>query len=153
MAGATMLTFVDLAQGGVDRHPALLDWIQSWTLSPLLVPLTPEGWFEEGHGITGGEMDPRGVWSQALCEGPDLLVDTCPSHNCAALEELLRTNLTHIVLIPCLMTLRWRRLFNKVCDFMFVVSPGALLWPSHMYEPLWVGIVLSFIHCRPWSLK
>ena len=22
-----------------------------------------------------------------------------------------------------------------------------------MYKPLWVGIVLPFVHCRPWSLK
>jgi hypothetical protein len=67
MAGADMLTFVDLARGGVDRHPELLDWIRTWTQSPLLVPLTPEGWFEEGHGITGGEMDSRGVWIPRHC--------------------------------------------------------------------------------------
>ncbi len=62
-----MLTFVDLARGGADRHPALLDWIRTWTLSPLFVPFTPERWFEEGHGITGGEMDSRGVLIPRHC--------------------------------------------------------------------------------------
>ena len=159
MAGADMLTFVDLAQGGVDRHPALLDWIRTWTLSPLLVPLTPEGWFEEGHGITGGEMDSRRVWIPRHCtKGRIYLWSPAPAIADAALEELLksrhkRTDLTHIVVIPRLMPPRWPQLFNKVCDFTFVVSPGAAFWPFHMYEPLWVGIVLPFIHCRPWSLK
>ena len=141
MAGADMLTFVDLARGGVDRHPELLDWIRTWTQSPLLVPLTPEGWFEEGHGITGGEMDSRGVWIPRHCtKGRIYLWSPAPAIADAALEELLksrhkRMDLTHIVVIPRLMTPRWRRLFNKVCDFTFVVSPGAAFWPSHMYEP------------------
>ena len=67
MAGADMLTFVDLARGEVDWHPALLDWLRTWTISPLLVPLTPDGWFEEGHGITGGETDSKGVWIPRHC--------------------------------------------------------------------------------------
>ena len=46
----------------------------------------------------------------------------------AALEELLkaqhkRTDTFHLILIPRLMTPRWRRLFNKACDFTFAVSP------------------------------
>ena len=54
MAGEDMLSFVDLAKSGVERHPALLDWIRDWTQIADLEPLTPEGWFEEGRGITGG---------------------------------------------------------------------------------------------------
>ncbi|KAL3800497.1 hypothetical protein ACHAWO_000177 [Cyclotella atomus] len=27
-----------------------------------LEPFTPEGWFERGHGITGGHKDSHGVW-------------------------------------------------------------------------------------------
>ena len=76
----------------------------------------------------------------------------------AALEELLkarhkRTELFHVVVIPRLMTPRWRRLFNKACDFSFIVSPGPPFWPADMFEPLWVGIILPFVPCRPWSLK
>jgi hypothetical protein len=76
----------------------------------------------------------------------------------AALEELLKawhkqTDTFHVVLIQRLMSPRWRRLYNKVCDFTFVVSPGTWFWPHNMFKPLWVGIVLPFVHCRPWSLK
>ncbi len=66
-----------------------------------------------------------------------------------ALEELLKarhkkTDTFHIILIPRLMTPRWRHLFNKVCDFNFVVSPGHSFWPNTMFEPLWVGVLLPF---------
>jgi hypothetical protein len=76
----------------------------------------------------------------------------------AALVELLkarhkRTDLFHVVVIPRLMTPRWRQLFNKACNFSFIVSPGPLFWPVDMFKPQWVGIILPFSHCRPWSLK
>jgi hypothetical protein len=64
-----------------------------------------------------------------------------------------RTDTFHLVAIPRLMAPRWRRLFNKVCDFSFVVSPGTSFWPEGMFEPLWVGIILPFTHHRPWCLK
>ncbi len=51
------------------------------------------------------------------------------------------------------MTPWWQQLFNKACDFTFVVSPGASFWPTDMYEPLWVGILLPFSIHRPWSFK
>jgi hypothetical protein len=44
MSGANILTFVNLAKGGIKRHPPLLSWIQSWTDRSDLKPLTPEGW-------------------------------------------------------------------------------------------------------------
>jgi hypothetical protein len=76
----------------------------------------------------------------------------------AALDELLKlrhkwSDIFHVVVISRLMTPRWRHLFNKASDFLFVVSPGLSFWPTGMFEPLWVGIVLPFAHCRPWLLK
>ena len=62
MAGEDMLNFVDLGKDAIKRHPPLLQWIRSWTERDGLMPLSPEGWYEEGHGITGGEPDKRGVW-------------------------------------------------------------------------------------------
>ena len=53
MAGEDMLTFFDLGRSAVKRHPPLLDWVRTWTGRPSLTPLTPEGWFEEVHGIVG----------------------------------------------------------------------------------------------------
>jgi hypothetical protein len=54
----------------------------------------------------------------------------------AAMEELFksrhkRADLFRVVVIPRLMAPRWRRLFNKVCDFTCVVSPGPSFWPTN----------------------
>ena len=46
-----------LSSGGA--LPPLVDWVRAWTDLPKLEPLTPEGWFEEGHGIRGGYLDKR----------------------------------------------------------------------------------------------
>ena len=161
MAGKDMLEFVNLAKTAVERHDALLAWIQSWTGDPEMRPLSLEGWFEEGHGITGGKKDRggKGVWMPTHCPaGRTFLWAPPPAAADAALEELLkachkRTDLRHVVVIPRLMLPRWRRLFNKACDFTFEVSPGQTFWPDSMFEPLWVGVALPFTHHRPWSLK
>lgn len=159
MAGEDMLSFVDLAKTAIERHPPLLDWIKSWTQLDVLEPLSPEDWYEKGHGIIGGSVDGRGVWiPKHEPKGRLHLWVPPPAAADAALEELLkarhkRSDTYHVVAIPRLVTPRWRRLFNKACDFTFVVPTGTSFWPSNMFEPLWVGVVLPFSHHRPWCLK
>ena len=155
MSGKDMLTFIDLGRSAVEHHPPLVEWVRSWSGRPLLRPLSPEGWFEEGHGIVGGSLDSNGVWMPSYGKGGQMFLWAPPPAIAdAALEELLkarhkRTDMFHVVLIPRLMTPRWRRLFHKACDFSFVLSPGCPYWPSNMFEPLWVGILLPFIKHRP----
>ena len=36
---------------------------------------------------------------------------------------------------------------------MFVASLGVSFWPTDMFEPLWVGIVLPFTRHRLWCFK
>jgi hypothetical protein len=159
MTGRDMLVFVDLAHTAIERHPPLLDWVWTWTKLSKLEPLTPEGWYEEGHGITGGTLDSHKVWIPTHGDKNKLFLwAPQPLIADAALEELLkalhkRTDTFHVVLKPRLMTPRWRRLFNKACDFTFVVSPGYAFWPADMFEPLWVGNVLPFTHHRLWCFK
>ncbi len=68
MAGVDMLTFVDLSQGGIECHPPLLDWVRSWLGRPKLEPLTPAGWFDKGHGISGGALDENKIWIPTHCK-------------------------------------------------------------------------------------
>ncbi len=159
MSGVNTLTFVDLAKGRIERHPPLLSWIWSWMDQSDLKPLMPEGWLQEGHGITSGLPDRRNVWIPTHC-GRDHMYLWAPALAVAdaALEELLksrhkRLDIFHVVVVLRLMAPRWHHLFNKVCDFLFFPSPGLPFWPTGMFEPLWVGIVLPFAHCRPWALK
>ncbi len=118
MSGRDMLSFIDLGRTAVERHPPLLHWVRSWTDRPGLEVLTPEGWFEEGHGITGGSLDRHGVWMPVHEQAGQLhLWAPQPPVADAALEQLLvachkRTDSFHIVLIPRLMTPRWRGSFS-----------------------------------------
>jgi hypothetical protein len=159
MAGQDMLSFVDLAKTALERSPPLLDWIRSWTMNETLEPLTPEEWFTKGHGITGGHSDSHGVWMpDHESSGNIHLWAPQPAVADAMLEELLkarhkRTDTYHVIVVPRLLSPRWRRLFHKVSDLYFVVPAETDYWPSNMFEPLWVGIVLPFVPYRPWQLK
>jgi hypothetical protein len=147
MAGQNMLSFIDLDKTAIHRSKDLLGWVRSWCGVRDIVPLSPEGWFEEGHGIIGGHKDKHGVWmpdhepggKTHLWAPPPAIAD-------AALEELLKarhkqTDTCHVIVIPRLMAPRWRRLFHKVADLSFVVDANVSFWPSNMFEPLFVGIV------------
>ena len=158
MVGEDMLSFVDLAKSAFERSPKLVDWIQSWCLDSNIQPLTPEGWFERGHGIVGGKKDRRGVWiPDHEPSGQTHLWAPPPAAADAALEQLLMarhkcSDTFHIIVVPCLFTPCWWRLFHKVVDVNFSVLPGCEFWPTNMFEPLWVGIVLPFYRHSPWQL-
>lgn len=159
MTGKSMLDFVELSKSAVERYEPLLDWIRNWSDLPCLSPLTAEQWFVEGHGITGGEKNADGIWMPTHDRPNQTYLWTPPPTVAdAALEQLLtarhkRTDTYHIIAIPRLMAPRWRRLFAKVCDFNCLIPAGSECWPSHMFEPLMLGIVLPFTHHRPWQLK
>ncbi|EJK74326.1 hypothetical protein THAOC_04001, partial [Thalassiosira oceanica] len=119
LRGENMLTFVDLGKSAMERHPPLLNWIRGWTQQQNLNPLTPEEWYREAHGITGGKEDRHGVWIPTHGPGGKLFLWAPPAAAAdAALEELLkarhkRTDTYHVITIPRLMAPRWRKLFNK----------------------------------------
>jgi hypothetical protein len=107
----------------------------------------------------GGHRDNHNVWipdhepagCMHLWAPPPAVAD-------AMLEELLkarhkRTDTYHIVVIPRLMAPRWRRLFFKAVDVHFVVDPGNAFWPIHMFEPLFIGLIMPYVPFRPWCLK
>ena len=77
---------------------------------PKLEALTPEGWYKEGHGITGGKLDGHNVWIPEHEPSNKLhLWALQPPVADAALEELLKAphkwaDTFHVVLIPRLMT-------------------------------------------------
>ncbi len=91
MAGEDMLTFVDLSRSAVERSSSLLGWVHSWTSCPHLQPLTPKGWFEEGHGIMGGVLDRHKVQMPTHCKKDQMFLWASPPVVAdAALEELLK---------------------------------------------------------------
>jgi hypothetical protein len=158
MAGKDMLSFVDLGKSALERSPTLLLWIQSWCLNSSVQPLSPEDRYERGHGILGGTHDKHNVWiPDHEPAGQTHLWAPSPAAADAALEELLkashkRTDTFHIVVIPCLLTPRWRRLFHKAADCCVTVAPGSKFWPTDMFEPLWVAVILPYYRHSPRQL-
>lgn len=162
MAGRDMLAFVPLAEGATMRQPKLIEYVQEWVGAALHTKaniLKVEEWFQEGHGISGGEKGAHGVWIPRHAPNGRVYLWTPPPVIAdVALEECMkaihkRTDAFHIFLIPRLFSPAWLRLFYKFADFMFVIPVGSPLWPHNMHEPLFVGISLPFIRCRPWSLR
>ncbi len=91
-----------------------------------------------------------GQW-KILHLGPSVIADV-------ALEECLkavhkRTDADHIFLIPRLYSPFWLRLFYKLSDFVFHISPGLHYWPASMHKPLFIGISLPLLSRSPWTLR
>ena len=45
-----------------EHSVSLLPWVQTWIGVNNFETLTPEGWFEEGHGLKGGKNNDYGIW-------------------------------------------------------------------------------------------
>jgi hypothetical protein len=161
MAGQDMLSFVDLSLSALIRHRPLLEFVKSWCDPSMGQPivLQAEQWFREGHGIEGGEKNQHGIWLPSharngrcyIWSPPPVIADV-------ALEECLkavhkRTDAFHIFLIPRLYSPLWLRMFYKLSDFVFRLSPGSHYWPHAMHEPLFVGIALPLSSRPPWTFR
>jgi hypothetical protein len=158
LSGQDMLSYVDIAKTAPEQCHPVMDYVRSWA-GLELVELAPAGWFEQGHGITGGRPNKDGIWIPAHApNGRKYVWSPPPIIADVALEEALkathkRSDAFHIFLIPRLCTTRWLRLFYKLCDFTFIVPVSSTHWPEGMHEPLFIGISLPFSRHKPWSLR
>lgn len=151
-----MRDFLELADPAHVHLSTLLSWVWMWTRMPGLEPLTPEEWFVEGHGITGGEKDHNGVWIPFHKKGTFLQM-TPPAAADVALEEIgrakhKRSKNHHIFICPRHMMPQWRRLLYKLYNFVCIIPAGPSFWPQAMHKPLIIGVVLPLIPHRPWEL-
>lgn len=118
LAGHHMLSFVPLHLNALQCQPALLAWVHGWTGQPSLEPLTPEEWFDRGHGHKGGIWRARGQWIPVE-SGVTWLLWTPPTGALdVAVEELLvsrhkRTHLNHVFMVPQLSTHLWHKTLHK----------------------------------------
>jgi hypothetical protein len=141
MAGKDMLDYIDIAKSAPERHPDILDFVQS-LLDDSMIHLTPQDWFFKGHVITGGYRDLRGMWiPHHAPNGRCYLWALPPVIADVALEEAMkaihkRTDATHVFIIPRLCTPIWRRWLHKMADFYWVIPAGSKCWPSSLHEPL-----------------
>ena len=159
--GEDMLSFIDLSRSAVERHTRVLDFVRSW-LDPIVGEskhLKPEEWFQEGHGIIGGEKDANGMWiprhagngKAYIWTPPPVIADVALEECAKAVHK--RTDAYHVFLIPRLYSPLWMRMLYKLSDFVFKLHPGSQHWPSCMHEPLFIGISLPLLNRNPWSVR
>ena len=140
MEGQSFSFFVPLHLNAAERQGASFrHWIHGW-LGNDCAWLEPRDWFTKGH------TQKCNVWCP-----PPAAAD-------AALEQLgqaihKRPYNTHVVVIPRLMTSRWRKLLGKICDLVFTVPLGTEAWSDSQFEPLVVGIYFPLCRHNPWRLR
>lgn len=144
---------VPLAQSPIERCGDLRGWLSDWlgVEEQDLQVATPMDWHYNAHQSDAVTLD---------AESETWIWDLPPAAALYALEELAcaRTKrldlLRGVVLVPGLMTPEWYRRFSKTVDVFFRVPAGtAGVWPSHMHEPLTVGIFLPTFSVQPWDWK
>jgi hypothetical protein len=105
MEGKAFSLFVPLHLNARERQgPSLVKWVHSW-LGNDAKWLTPEAWFSIGHTTKCGIWFPPPVAAAVALEQLGQAIHKC-SFN------------THVVIIPRLMTSRWRKLLGKNCDLV-----------------------------------
>jgi hypothetical protein len=141
MAGLPMISFVPLNLSALERSKELLPWIQSWSQDerPLEV-LAPEDWFNY-HKSEGCYL-----WAP-----PPAAADAAIELMAKSIHK--RFDSTHIMIVPRLMTARWRKLLGKATDVMITIPVGTPVWPACEHEPLILAISFPLISHRPWRLR
>lgn len=137
-----LMQFIPLHLSVLDRQPTpITEWVTYWFGSAGPFDwLQPKDWFHLGH------LSSKCVWTPP------------PAAVSAALEQLAlsvhkRPQHMHLVIIPRLLTMYWRKLLNKICDLVFYVPIGTDLWSTSQFEPLIVGLSLPLCRHPPWKLR
>ena len=76
----------------------------------------------------------------------------------AAIEQLCfarlkRPDTTHLIIIPRLLTARWRKQLSKTADVVLTLPLGPPYWGITQHEPLLLAICFPMIRSSPWRLK
>ena len=161
MKGQSMLSFIPLHLTALERCPKLRGMIEGAVVprdgENEILFLDYEDWFVRGHDIIGGGKNDDGVWMPAYKSGTYVWLPP-PAGAHLAVEQLRRARLkredsTHVVIVPRLMSMEWKRQLFKVSD-LFVELPFDSVWTKQdQHEPLTLAVVFPFLNHRPWQLK
>jgi len=138
MQGTHVLNFVPLHLSATDRSAAMASWLdRSFIHSPLSFKLlTPSDWFTTGHQPGHFIWCPPPAAAEVVVEQ---LAKACHK----------RPQSMHLVLVPKLMTGRWRRRLTRACDGYFVIPIGTDLWQLNQCEGLLMFVCFPFLSHSP----
>jgi hypothetical protein len=116
MTGKRMLDFIPIHKSALERSPGLehkLRLCMEGRFHNRMEVLTPNDWFWRGHDISGMRTNCDGVKMPAY-ESGTMLWAPPPAVARFAIEQLRQARLKrqrscHVMIVPRLMTLEWRR--------------------------------------------
>ena len=136
MAGHDTRDYIPLHLDAFERSPALKEWVCDITqgLDPTF--LTPEGWFE------GADKEGVFVWSPPPCAA-DVVVERL------GVAKHKRPNSLHLVVVPRIMTGRWRKHLSRATDCYFRIKSSDVWNVETEFEPVLVFVSLPFLPHKP----
>jgi hypothetical protein len=141
-AGNSLLDYVPLHSTALERSVNLLPWVRGWYPNPELNVMTPEDWFD-GSGNQSNMK--HCLWAPAPASASVAIEQLCAM-------TLKRTDETHIIIIPRLLTSMWRKRLAKVADVVVTLPLDGPYWGLSQHEPLLLAICFPLIRSSPWKL-
>ena len=136
MGGENMLSFIPLHLTVCERSDSLSMWLTGLSSALNAKILDPKGWFTLAH--TRGDF----IWTPPPAAG-EVIVEQL------GYARLKRPECMHIILIPRLMTGRWRRLLTRGTDF-YCRLMGDDIWNiDTFFEPVLMFVCLPLISHDP----
>jgi hypothetical protein len=136
MQGKPMITYVPLHLTPFERSPKLKGFVEDICSEVNPHFLSPTEWFTKGHSVGTFVWYPPPAAAEVVVEQ-------------LGFARLKRPESMHIVVVPRLMTGRWRRHLGRGTDFYFKVD-WSDIWPlKEHYEPVLIFVCLPYRSHRP----
>jgi hypothetical protein len=136
MQRIAMEQFVPLHLSALDRSSDLRPWLTAAAKGLEPIFLEPEDWFTKGQGLGTFVWHPAPAAAEVVVEQLGKARHKRPSS-------------LHLIVVPRLMTGRWRRHLTRESDCYFRIPVGSTLWGKPQYEPLLIFVCLPFVVHRP----
>ena len=137
MRGIPLIEYLPINRSAFDRHPPLLAWIRDVCGGVGgLTELDAEGWFTTAHSF--GNF----IWSPPPAAA-DVVVEQLSQ------ARLKRPTCFHVVVVPRLMTVYWRKHLTRACDVYFKLEHDLLWSKKDQKEPVLVFLCLPLVSHKP----
>jgi hypothetical protein len=124
------------------RNSDILDFVRSISGGESFRQLTPASWLTTPH-----DQDGCFLWTPAPA-----IADVAVFQLAEAAH--VRPWNTHVMILPNLMTSRWRKMLGKTADLITTLPFDDQVWPkAEEFERLTIAIVFPLLAREPWRVK
>jgi hypothetical protein len=136
MLGKDMRYFIPIHLDPTVREPKISEWIEDVTRGLDFKILSPSGWFDDAHN------DGNFVWTVPPAAA-EVVVEQL------GFIRLKRPNSMHLIIVPRLMTGRWRKHLGRGTDGSSRLEDKTVWDLTHHYEPILIYLCLPFHSSNP----